>query len=455
MLRKRAASFWLNAMFYTMLQRVSLFVFGVAGYMILVRGFNKPHYGVWALYLTIFALFEAIKQGLIRNSSIKFMGLSENHFRKDAVQTSSLFVNTLFSLLIIAGIFAFGDWISRWLNTPDLQELLLLSTINIILLIFFNHCEILLQFQYRFDTLFMSAFLRQAFFLAGLLIMYFFLRDQFTLVNVLIIQIIALLIALVYIVNKCSAVLLRRFTYNSALTMQFFNFGKYTFGTNLFSGFSRSFDHFVTASALGPLQGKIFVAYYNTVARINNMIDVPSLAAADVLYPKNVEALEKEGPAKVKYYFEQVTGTILAFIVPLSLFVFIFPRLIIYIIAGSDYYPAIPILQLTILFSMVRPLSYQFGSTLDAVGKPEINFLANTFLMLLNFFLTYFFLKLYGGIGAAYATVIYYLVSLSLMIFVLKKYIDIDARNILRIALGRYTQIFDYVVSLRKEKKKE
>jgi O-antigen/teichoic acid export membrane protein len=163
MLRKRAASFWLNAMFYTMLQRISLFVFGVAGYMILVRGFNKTHYGVWALYLTIFALFEAIKQGLIRNSSIKFLGLSENHFRKDAVQTSSLFVNTLFSLIAIACIFAFGDWISRWLNTPDLQDLLLLSSINIILLIFFNHCEILLQFQYRFDTLFMSAFLRQAF----------------------------------------------------------------------------------------------------------------------------------------------------------------------------------------------------------------------------------------------------------------------------------------------------
>jgi Na+-driven multidrug efflux pump len=94
---------------------------------------------------------------------------------------------------------------------------------------------------------------------------------------------------------------------------------------------------------------------------------------------------------------------------------------------------------------MVRPLSYQFGSTLDAVGKPEINFLANTFLMLLNFFLTYFFLKLYGGIGAAYATIIYYLVSLAMMIVVLKRYIDIDARNILNIALGRYTQIIDYI----------
>ena len=103
MLRKRAASFWLTAMFYTMLQRVSLFIFGVVGYMLLDRGLNKSHYGVWALYLTIFSLFEAVKQGLIRNASIKFLGANEFHFRKDAVQSSSLFINSLFFNLFKMG----------------------------------------------------------------------------------------------------------------------------------------------------------------------------------------------------------------------------------------------------------------------------------------------------------------------------------------------------------------
>jgi lipopolysaccharide exporter len=243
--------------------------------------------------------------------------------------------------------------------------------------------------------------------------------------------------------------MLRRFVFNSELTFNFFHFGKYTFGTNLFAGLSRSFDHFITASALGPVAGKNYVAYYNTVARINNMVDVPSLAAADVLYPKNVEALENEGTEKVKYYFEQVTGTIIAFIIPLSLFIFLFPKLIIYIIAGPEYYPAITILQLTILFSMVRPLSYQFGSTLDAIGHPQVNFLANTFLMLLNFFLTYLFLKLFGGIGAAYATIIYYVASLVTMIILLKKYINIDPKNIITIAVNRYKEMWKYLNKLK------
>jgi O-antigen/teichoic acid export membrane protein len=442
MLKKRAASFWLNAMFYTMLQRVSLFVFGVFGYMILVRGFSTATNGVWALYITLFSLFESIKQGLLRNPTIKFLGQRNYTERNEAVQSSSIFISTIFSLLVISIIFGFDEQIAGWLKAPALQKLLIVSSINILLLIPFNHCEILLQSQYKFDTLFRSAFIRQGIFFGGMVVLYFFFAQHFTLINVLTLQILALIIALIYLYNQASEMLTKKFIYDAELSMKFFHFGKYTFGTNLFAALSRSFDHFITAAILGPLQGKTYVAYYNTVARINNMVDVPSLAAADVLYPKNVEALEKEGIEKVKYYFEQVTGTILAFIVPLSLIIFLLPKLIIFIVAGTDYYPAIAILQLTILFSMVRPLSYQFGSTLDAIGKPSLNFFVNLLLMLVNFALTIIFLKMYGGIGAAYATVIYYSLSMIVMLLVLKKHINIEAKNIVKFTFKRYGDLF-------------
>lgn len=445
MLKKRAASFWLNAMFYTMLQRVSLFIFGVLGYMILVRGFSTTTNGVWALYITIFSLFEAVKQGLLRNPTIKFLATRNYSDRNEAVQSSSLFVSTLFSLVIISIVFAFSNQIAEVLKAPDLQKLLIACCANILVLIPFNHCEILLQAEYKFDTLFRSAFIRQGTFFTGTVLLYFFLPKYFTLLNVLMLQIAALIIALTYLYSKCSAILLKKFIYDPEMSVKFFHFGKFTFGTNLFAGLSRSFDHFITAAILGPVQGKTFVAYYNTVARINNMVDVPSLAAADVLYPKNVEALENEGMDKVKYYFEQVTGTILAFIIPLSLVIFLLPKLIIYVVAGPDYYPAIVLLQLTILFSMVRPLSYQFGSTLDAIGRPALNFTVNIILMIVNLGLTVIFLKMCGGVGAAYATMIYYTLSLIVMMMVLKKYIRISAGNIMKYMIKRYTDVFSRI----------
>lgn len=444
MLKKRAASFWLNAMFYTMLQRVSLFVFGVFGYMILVRGFSTSTNGVWALFITLFSLFEAVKQGLLRNVTIKFLAQKEFKERNESVQSSSIFINTIFSLVVISVIFTLDEQIATWLKAPALKSLLIASSANILLLIPFNHFEILLQSQFRFDTLFRSAFIRQGIFFTGLILLFFFFPAHFTLINVLILQIFGLATALLYIYSQAASLLLRRFIYNADLSMQFFHFGKFTFGTNLFAGLSRSFDHFITAAILGVTEGKNYVAYYNTVARINNMVDVPSLAAADVMYPKNVEALENEGIEKVKYYFEQVTGTILAFIVPLSLVIFIFPKLIIYIVAGPNYHPAVILLQLTILFSMVRPLSYQFGSTLDAIGKPEINFTVNVLLMIANMVLTILFLKLYGGIGAAYATMIYYSLSLVTMLITLKRYINIEAKNIIKYSFKRYTDLLKY-----------
>jgi lipopolysaccharide exporter len=444
MLKKRAASFWLNAMFYTMLQRVSLFIFGVFSYMILVRGFSTATNGVWALFITLFSLFEVVKQGLLRNVTIKFLAQKEFQERNEAVQSSSIFINTIFSLIIISIIFSLNEHIGIWLKAPALKTLLIACSANIVLLIPFSHFEIILQSQFRFDTLFRSAFIRQGIFFAGLTILFFFLPAHFTLINVLMLQIFGLLTALIYLYSQSAPLLLKKFIYDADLSMKFFHFGKFTFGTNLFAGLSRSFDHFITAATLGVVEGKNFVAYYNTVARINNMVDVPSLAAADVLYPKNVETLENEGMEKVKYYFEQVTGTILAFIVPLALFIFIFPKLIIYIIAGPHYYPAVILLQLTILFSMVRPLSYQFGSTLDAIGKPEINFTVNVLLMITHMVLTIIFLKIYGGIGAAYATMLYYSLSLITMLLVLKRYINIEAKNIIGYSFKRYADVLKF-----------
>ena len=445
MLKKRAASFWLTAMFYTMLQRVSLFIFGVTAYMILVRGFSTETNGVWALYVTIYSLFEGVKQGLLRNSSIKFLSVAEYAGKRNAVQSSSLVINIMFSVLVIALVFASGKLISKWLHAPALLPLLFISTLIIVLLIPFNHCEILLQSKFRFDVLFTSAFIRQGVFFAGLVILYFFYRAYFTLANVLLLQVLGLAVAVVYIVKRTSSNLIRKFTYERGLTKRLFHFGKYTFGTNLFAGLSRSFDHFITANTLNTPVGRDYVAYYNTVARINNMVDVPSLAAADVLYPKNVEAHEKAGMEKVKYYFEQIIGTILVFIIPLSLLIFIFPKPVIFVIAGPRYYPAIFILHLTILFSVVRPLSYQFGSTLDAIGKPHINFWANALLMVTNLLLTYMFIRTYGAIGAAYGSMVYYTLSFVVMLLILKKFIRIELRNILGYGLSRYRDLYNYV----------
>ncbi len=70
------------------------------------------------------------------------------------------------------------------------------------------------------------------------------------------------------------------------------------------------------------------------------------------------------------------------------------------ILAGSKYYAAVPILQIVILFSFLRPFSYQFGTTMDAIGKPRINFWVNLLAMGLNYGCMYLGLRYTGLAGS-------------------------------------------------------
>jgi O-antigen/teichoic acid export membrane protein len=417
--------------------------------MVLVRGLKEEgnetgNYAIWALYLMIITIFETVKQGLLRNPTIKFLSMLENKDNKPAVQSASLLINIIFSVICLVLVIILNENIAQWLKAPPLSKMLLYSTFFIFLLIPFNHCEIILQANFRFSDLFWSYFIRQGFFFIGTVLLYFFLPQYFNLFNLLWLQIAALFLGVLVLFFMARTYLLKRFDFQPEMVKGLFHFGKYIFGTNLFANLARSFDHFITAALLGNA-GKPYVAYYNTVARINNMVDVPSLAAADVLFPKNVQTLENEGISKVKYYFEKMVGTLLAVIIPISIFIFMFPKFIIYVLATSDYYGAVPILQLMILFSLVRPLSYQFGSTLDAIGKPNVNFWANFLFMTLQLLLTWFMLNKYGGMGAAYAAAINAVVIFFIMIAILKKYIQVELLNIFHYIWMAYGDVYRMV----------
>jgi lipopolysaccharide exporter len=449
------SSFWLHSIFYTLLQRFSLFFFGAVSYMLLVRAFgeDKASMAVWALYLTILSLFETVKQGMLRNPTIKFLGMTEYADKRKEVQSSALAINVGFTIIIIVLILFCSGLFATFLKAPQLTPLLWWSIVMVILLVPFNHYEVLLQANYQFRKIFWSYLVRQGIFFTGVVVLYFGAREYFTLLNLVWLQVLALLAGTGMMFMATSAYRLRGYHHDMYIMRQMFHFGKYIFGTNLFSNIARSLDHFVTANTLDPVTGKTFVSYYNASARINNMIDVPALAAADVMFPKNVETLETDGLGKVKYYFERMMGTILALVVPLSLFIFFFPKFVLNIVTGPKYLDAALILQITIIANLVRPLGYHFGSTLDAIGKPVVNFWTNAVMMIISLVITYLCLLHFQGMGAAYALIIYNSITLVVMLVILKKYIHLEILNIPRYMFNSYKEIFGFARRLLRRPK--
>ena len=396
--------------------------------------------GIWALFLTIFTLIENIKQGLLRNPMIKFLSEPEFVNHRNKIQSSSLITNILFSALIICMLFFCGNALAVWMNAPALYPLFRLGILVIIVLVPFNHLEILLQAHFKFKAIFYGYLCRQGFFMISVIILLLYDKQILTLMNLVKLQIISQLTGSLVLLYFARGYLYHSLDIDKRTILRMFNFGKYIFGTNVFSSLGKSADQFISA---GLISANV-VAYYNIVARINNMMDVPSFAIADVLFPKNVEAMVTSGPDKVRYYFERMVGSIVSILAPLSILIFLLPQMFITIIAGSKYYSAVPILQIVILFSILRPFFYQFGTTMDAIGKPALNFWVNLIIMVLNYAFMYIGLRYTGWLGAAYGADAAAVLSFFIMYIVLKKAVGIQIGETLKWVWKSYAEIFSY-----------
>jgi len=398
--------------------------------------------GIWALFLAIFSLIENVKQGLLRNPMIKFLSEPEYVNNRNKIQSASLITNILFSALAIFLLLIGRHLLVKWLNTPQLLELIPWGILLILIWIPFNHFEVLLQAHFKFKAIFYGYFVRQGLFMAAVIFFLIIDKSFLTLVNLAKLQILSLVCGTCALLYFVKGYFYRAFLFEKRTMLRMFHFGKYIFGTNVFSALGRSADQFISA---GIISADV-VAYYNVVARINNMMDVPSLAIADVLFPKNVEAMATSGEEKVRYYFEKMVGTIVSVLAPISLLIFLLPHLFVMILAGSKYYAAIPILQTVILFSFLRPFSYQFGTTMDAIGRPRINFWVNLLTMSLNYGCMYFGLRYTGWMGAAYGTVVSAILSFLIMYTVLNRTIGVRLSETFQYVWISYRNIYALIL---------
>lgn len=430
------------------MQRFSLFFFGLGSFFLLTHNFlTREEVGIFALFQTTLGMMEYLKMGLLRNALIKIKFDEGYENRSNEVYTASLIINFAFSVLIILVLICFSGSIATLLKTAELKELLHLSIGLVIFQIPFSHFEILQQSVMNYQTTFYAYCIRQGLFFAFIAMALFTKNIVINNHNLVIAQIVAIGVASVYYLIASSKMLSRKLTINRLLIWKLLQFGRYVFGTALLSYIYKFADHFVTAFLIGdPVRGKIYVSYYNVVSRVSNVLDVPFMAVADVLFPKNALALSVEGPVKVKYYFEKMVGILTALMIPVSLAICFLPELVIRLIAGPAYLQAVPILQITMAFAFLKPFYGQFGFTMDSIGKPQVNFWVNGICLVLSLSATFFSIYYFGGMmGAVYANVFTLITGCLIFYFILRKHLGIELSNIIRFCFSSYVEMFNLV----------
>lgn len=400
---------------------------------------TEDEVGIWVLFLNFVAIVEVTKSGFIKNATVRYFNLQED---EQEVTIASLFLNFAFTavslILTLAG--AAGFYYVG--SDPLVASLLLIYCIQSLIYIPFTHFEYQLTAQLNFRVM-MNAYLMRNFILFLCLgTAYLLISPQtLTLIHIATFQLLGLALSVVYLWIQIKP---RRIPWvlNKSLTKEIANFGKYIFATNISSMLFRSTDQYM----LGLMISNASVAYYNVAIRITNLIDLPSTAAAEVLFPKSVKSMQTLGTQDLKRLYEKTVGYVLALVLPMTFGVYLLGDIVIDIIAGKEYQESLPILKITLLYGLMLPFLKQFGTIMNTLDKPKTNFLTVLAIFVVNVVSNYFFIHEFGVIGAAYGTLTTYVVGMVLNQIILRREVTINLFNTLKYTAEAYQEGYKKVV---------
>lgn len=233
-----------------------------------------------------------------------------------------------------------------------------------------------------------------------------------------------------------------RFNYSLNWIRTLWNFGKFVFGSNIFTLIFRNADQLLLSNITA---NPGLVASQNISMRIINIADIPSQVIADILFPKNSSPELVNQPESVKSNYEKAVGAALSVILPFVLVILIFPKLIITILVGSQYYDAIPYLMLIASAIFFQAFLKQTGVIFDSSGRPRVTFTIAALIAMVQIGACYFFISRYQLMGAGYALLVTHIFGFIISQILLYRFFKVNFLNSFRFCFQFYPLIFRIV----------
>ncbi len=431
---KGRSSYWIKSGSLTLMNRIFSSLLGFLNFYLLIRILPQNEYGIWMLFISVTTVIELIKAGFIRNPLIKF---SQEQAHYLPVVSASFLLNIFLSLIIAALLLIFAEGLSLFWKQAPLQDLFAIFTISVLLLIPLNHFDYVQQAHLSFKGTLFSEITRQ--FVFFLCLSTFFITNQpLDLITLAYFQAFSVGLSALVAYLFARRYLTFTFKFSSQWFRKLFGYGKYTFGTSVSAMLMRNTDTWMLGRMMSPLA----VAVYNPALRIANLLEIPALTLASILFPKLTKQVAEKGQDSAKDLYEKSVAVILCCVMPIALLVFVLAEPVTVFIAGEQYLEAAPILRVTIIYCLLLPFNRQFGVTMDAIGKARINFIFVLRDAFLNIGLNYVFITHYGIIGAAYGTMATYLVALIMNQLYLNRYFHVSFWRIFQHTMRTYVRLF-------------
>lgn len=391
-------SYWIKSGFFSLFEKGSALLFGLGGFMILTRAWTKEDLGLWVLFALMCSIAEVGRAGLQQNALVKYLSTAEGK-EIGKISTASLFNNLVITAIIIAALLFFGQVMEAFFKGPGLSALLRIYCFTTFFLVFFQQFNFTQQANLEFEGIFWSNLtFRGSFFFY---ILYIYLSGgEMIHENLAWFQAIAALVA-----SGVSLLFVRKylsfsFRVDWTWVKKLFDFGRYGFGTNMSTMLHKNLDKLMVTTLLGTPA----LVIYDWAVRMTMVIEVPTFSIASVVYPKSSQEFKNSGLSTLANLYEKSTGAILAIILPFMIGGFIFAEQIIIFFATEGFLESVPVLRTALCFGFFIPYAVMFGTIIDSIGKPKLNFWFTFFGFVTNIIANYICITSFGVIGAAYGT---------------------------------------------------
>jgi lipopolysaccharide exporter len=413
--------------------------FNLGTVAILFRSLDKTTCGEWVIYSAITAFIEIGRTGLLQNGLITYLNTSPKS-EHSKINAASLFLNLSLSVIFVAMLLMGGNSAAHFLNAPKLTLLLTIYAATTFCLSGLYQFNFIQQANLDFKGLFWSSFVKNGL-LFGYVLYVKLTQGKFELWHLALCQLVAAMPATLVAYMFAKPYFRLTTSLDWAWVTKLFHYGKYTFGTNIATMTYKNVDKFMLGHLLlGSL------STYDLCIKINNLSEVPSMTLAAILFPQSAKRNDTEGGNSAKYLYEKGVGVLLAIILPLVLGIIIFADVIIFIIGGEKYAnSAPPILRMTIFYGIFMAYAVQFGTILDSIGKPKLNFYITTLGAIINLAFNYFFIKTYGLYGAVAGSLIAMTIMFIVMQVILRKLLKVNTLNAFTYMIQFYKDMYQKV----------
>jgi len=392
----------------------------------------KGDIGVWSLFISVTTILELLRNGFIRNPMITHLVSAESEEERGRVITASWVLHIILVLFTSLVLFVIAVPLTQFWDAPQLDVLFYIYILRGLALIPSLQFEYLQQSLVNFRAIFWGNVAKLA--PTGIYIFVKYVQVGIfetgvapTLYDIAVAQLLSAVFSIFvgYFFLRNTRVIYPKVDWRSVGMLS--GFGKFTLGTTISSMVIKNTDSWMIGRMISP-EG---VASYNPALRISNLIEVPTLAVASVVFPQVNRKMQQGGKAGLEDVYVKSVSVILAMMLPVVIPLYVFSDFIIKLIFTSAYLEASPILRVTLFFTLLIPFNRQFGTLMDALKRPKINFYLLVMMGVLNVVMNFLFIRAYGTIGAAYGTLLAYVVIFILNQVILFRMFDISTLKVI------------------------